>query len=49
MKDKVIYKNKNGKIVCLEDRFGGKRYVLLNSNNEYVKDLMVPFKVSDYL
>ena len=49
MKEKLIYKNKNGRIVCLEDRFGCRRYVLLNANCEYVKDLAVPFKVSDHL
>ncbi len=49
MKEKLIYKNKNGRIICLEDCFGGRRYVLLNANCEYVKDLTVPFKVADCL
>jgi hypothetical protein len=49
MKEKLIYKNNNGKIICLEDRFGGKRYILLNADNEYVRDLAVPFSVGDYL
>ena len=49
MKEKLIYKNKNGRIICLEDRFGGCRYILLNANSEYVKDLTVPFRVADYL
>jgi hypothetical protein len=49
MKEKLFYKNKNGKIICLEDMFGNKRYVLLNAHNEYVKDLTVPFCVGEYL
>ena len=49
MKEKLIYKNKNGRIICLEDLFGGRRYILLNADREYVKDLTVPFRVADYL
>lgn len=49
-KEKTIYKNKNGKIVCYEDvMFSGTRYVLLDANGIYVKDIQVPFKVADYL
>lgn len=49
-KEKIIYKNKNGKIVCYEDMmFGGTQYVLLDTNGNYVKDIQVPFKVVDYL
>ena len=49
-KEKTIYKNKNGKIVCFEDtRFGGTRYVLFNAGGNYEKDIQVPFKVADYL
>lgn len=49
-KEKIIYKNECGKIVCLEDRlFGGTRYVLLDSAGNYVQDIPFPFKVSDYL
>lgn len=49
-KEKTIYKNKNGKIVCFEDMmFGGTRYVLFNADGNYVMDIQVPFKVTDYL
>lgn len=49
-KEKTIYKNKNGKIVCYKDMmFGGTRYALFNANGNYVKDIQVPFKVADYL
>lgn len=49
-KEGIVYKNRKGKIVCLEDMmFGGTRYVLFDSNGNYVKDISVPFKVSDYL
>ena len=49
-KEKTIYKNKNGKIVCYEDAmFGSTRYVLFNADGNYVKDIQVPFKVANYL
>lgn len=49
-KERTIYKNKKGKIVCFEDMmFGGTRYVLFNADENYVKDIQVPFKVADYL
>lgn len=49
-KEKTIYKNKNGKIVCFEDMmFGGTKYVLFNADGNYVRDIQVPFKVADYL
>ena len=49
-KEKLVYKNKNGKIVQIMDMlFGGSRYVLFDAEGSYVKDLAVPFKVSDYL
>lgn len=49
-KEKTIYKNKNGKIICIEDMLvGGTRYILLDANDNYVKDIQVPFKVADYL
>ena len=49
-KEIIIYQNKNGKIVGLEDMsFGGIRYMLFNANGDYVKDLQEPFKVFDYL
>lgn len=50
MKESIVYKNKNGKIVKFEDtRFGGTRYVLFNVDGNYVKDILAPFKVADYL
>lgn len=49
-KEKTIYKNKNGKIVRYEDAmFGSTRYVLFNADGNYVKDIQVPFKVTNYL
>ena len=49
-KEKTIYRNKNGKIICIEDMLvGGTRYVLLDTNGNYIKDIQVPFKVADYL
>ena len=50
IKEKTIYKNKNGKIICFEDMmFGGTRYVLFNADGNYVRDIQVPFKAADYL
>lgn len=50
MKESIVYKNKNGKIVKFEDvRFGGTRYVLFDTDGNYVKDIPVSFKVTDYL
>lgn len=50
MKETIIYKNENGKIVKVEDeKFGGTRYLLFNKYDFFIKDLSVPFKVSDYL
>lgn len=50
MKESIVYKNKNGKIVKFEDvRFGGTRYILFDTDENYVKDIPVPFKVADYL
>ncbi len=50
IKEKTVYKNKNGKIVCIEDMmFGGTRYMLFNADGNYVKDIQVPFRVADYL
>lgn len=49
-KEKTIYKNKNGKIVCFEDMmFGGTQYVLFNADGNYVRNIQVPFNISDYL
>lgn len=50
IKEKTVYKNKNGEIVCIEDMmFGGTRYMLFNADGNYVKDIQVPFRVADYL
>lgn len=49
-KTKTIHKNKNGKIACIEDvMFSGTRYVLFNTDGNYVRDIQAPFKVADYL
>lgn len=49
-REKTIYKNKNGKIIAIEDRlFGGTRYTLHDSDGNFVKELSVPFRVGDYL
>ena len=49
-KERTIYKNENGKIICSEDMmFGGTRYMLFDADGSYVKDISVPFKVADYL
>ena len=50
IKEQTVYKNKNGKIVCIEDMmFGGTRYMLFNADGNYVKDIQVLFRVADYL
>ena len=47
---KIFYKNKKGKIVRVEDvMFGGTKYELYDSEDNYVKDIQVPFAVADYL
>ena len=49
MKEKLIYKNKNGKIVMLIDRFGNIAYKLFDANGNYIKDIYGNFCVADYL
>lgn len=50
LKRKIIYKNRKGSIESFENvMFGGIRYCLFDSDGNYVKDIQVPFKVSDYL
>ena len=50
MKETTIYKNAKGNIVKFEEsRFGSVKYILFDSNNNYVKDIPNTFKVSDYL
>ncbi len=47
---KTVYKNKNGSIVSEEDTiFGGTRFLLLDANLNFVKELHVPFCCCDYL
>ena len=49
-KERTIYTNKNGKIISLEDMmFGGIKYILLDTDGNYIKDIPNNFKVSDYL
>lgn len=49
-KHSTIYKNNKGKIVKREDTmFGGVTYYLEDAVGNYVQEISVPFKVSDYL
>lgn len=49
-REKVIYANKNGKIVCRIDTVEqGVRFILYDSKGNYVQDLAAPFSVGDYL
>ena len=49
-KRKIFYKNKKGKIVVVEDvMFGGTKYELYDSEDNYIKDIYVPFRVADSL
>ena len=49
-RERTVHKNKNGKIISIEDlMFGGTRYVLFDASGNYLKDIPVPFKVADYL
>lgn len=46
----TVYKNSKGRIVKREDiMFGGTAYHLEDANGNYVQEISVPFKVSDYL
>lgn len=47
MREKAIYKNKNGKIIRITDNFGYNRYVLLDSSGNYKKDLPQIFAVKE--
>ena len=50
IREKTIYKNKNGEIIRYEDlMFGGFKYVLFDANGDYVKEIYGSFKASDYL
>ena len=49
-REEIFFKNKNGKIIVLEDVvYGGVSYLLFDAKGDYVKDLPVPFRVKDYL
>jgi hypothetical protein len=46
----TVYKNSKGRIVMREDTmFGGTSYHLEDAKGNYVREIFVPFKVSDYL
>lgn len=46
----TVYKNSKGRIVKREDTmFGGTAYHLEDANGNYVQEIAVPFKISDYL
>lgn len=50
MKGKTVFKNQKGKIISLEDSmFGGVRYILLDADGNYMRDIPNTFKVSGYL
>ena len=49
-KHSIVYKNSKGRIVKREDTmFGGTAYHLEDTDGNYVQEIYVPFKVSDYL
>ena len=49
-KHNIVYKNSKGRIVKREDTmFGGTAYHLEDADGNYVQEIYVPFKVSDYL
>ena len=49
-KHSTVYKNNKGRIVKREDTmFGGTAYHLEDIDGNYVQEISVPFKVSDYL
>ena len=46
----TVYENSKGRIVKREDiMFGGATYHLEDANGNYMQEITVPFKVSDYL
>ena len=50
MKCGTVYKNQKGRIIKREDTmFGGTSYHLEDADGNYIQDISVPFKVSDYL
>lgn len=48
-KEKCIAKNKNGKIIKVTDFYGNTKYVLLDKDNNYLKEINAPFRIFDYL
>lgn len=49
-RERIIYINKNGKIVCRVDTVDkGVRFILYDSKGNYKQDLAAPFSVDDYL
>lgn len=45
MKEKLIYQNKNGKVVRLTDMFGGSKYILFDADGNYLRDIPSVFCV----
>lgn len=45
----VIFKNKKGIITRHYDKFGNPKYLLCDTKGNRIKNLPVPFLVSDYL
>lgn len=45
MEEKLIYQNKNGKVVRLTDMFGGSRYILFDADGNYLRDIPSVFCV----
>ncbi len=45
MEEKLIYQNKNGKVVRLTDMFGGSRYILFDADENYLRDIPSVFCV----
>lgn len=49
-KEQIIYKSKKGKIVCTTELLvRDSHYLLLDASGQYIRDLVVPFRVTDYL
>lgn len=45
MEEKLIYQNKNEKVVRLTDMFGGSRYILFDADGNYLRDIPSVFCV----
>jgi len=43
--EKLIYQNKNGKVVRLTDMFGGSRYILFDADGNHLRDIPSAFCV----